>query len=383
VGDAGPPFAPLGFVEVRFSFPGGGFGETKSGGTFDFRGKDCARALADVVLFAQGKRRTTDGRSLAELCGEVIPLPGNVGLIGWSNGGNVCMVCAGLFGAEFPDLAFYASHESPLGEGAQEALLGDHRTGRVNPAYDPDTGRLDLTKLAYAAEAPVATFGPPSGLTGSLFFDVDGDGKLGNADFPAAALVRDLGDWPQAYYAPSLLRYAKEHRLLAHWPGHVSTVEGSEAFWQDRDGARHLEAAARNCPRLKVIVYAGATDHVQIAPDHPHILAQYEGLRTAGLKFVRLNPDRCYAEPLIPGGTPSPKDNPANRPFDHTTIRDALEPDGIADQFVFLAAAVMELADRAQARNEAPDLERLLFPDAPSRLLRPPGRPGARDRGPR
>jgi len=62
-----------------------------------------------------------------------------VGLVGSSHGGNACGVALAKHGKEFPHLAWYASMESPYGEGAANVELGGHESG-VNPAYDPKTG---------------------------------------------------------------------------------------------------------------------------------------------------------------------------------------------------------------------------------------------------
>ena len=67
-----PELTRFGFVELHFAFPGGGRGEARSGGSYDFRGPRSIRALADVIRFATGRLRDKEGRSLDEL------IPGNV-----------------------------------------------------------------------------------------------------------------------------------------------------------------------------------------------------------------------------------------------------------------------------------------------------------------
>ena len=56
-----------------------------------------------------------------------------------------------LHGQEFADLAWYASMESPYGEGAANVELGGRDSG-MNPAYNPKTGVLDLSGLAWSIE---------------------------------------------------------------------------------------------------------------------------------------------------------------------------------------------------------------------------------------
>jgi hypothetical protein len=144
-------------VEIRFAFPGGGRGEGRSGGTDDFRGPDCIRALADVIRFATGRLADQQGCKLPELVPRMPVLAHNVGVVGSSHGGNACAVVMATHGNEFPGLAFYASMESPYGEGNVNIELGGHDQD-LDPAHDPETGQLDLSKLAWSPDLPP---GPP------------------------------------------------------------------------------------------------------------------------------------------------------------------------------------------------------------------------------
>jgi hypothetical protein len=389
---AGPPeFAGLGFVELYFAFPGGGRGEAASGGVYDFRGPRSCRALADVLRFATGRARDRRGRTLEDLVRPVRVLKRNCGLIGASNGGNACGLVMARHGKQFPDLAFYVSMESPYGEGAVAAELGSHESG-LNPAYDPATGVLDLSRLAWSPDLAPAVF-PPAGrpeadLRGALFFDLNGDERYTrDADFPAHVVVADPGRGLRAWYSPRLLQEAKRRALIGkRRPDHIPTLDEAKRFWRDRDAAGSVAQAVNKCRNLAVIVYAGARDHVQVAPDHPHILAQVEGFHRAGARFVRLNPDRSYVEQIVAAG-PRPfrqaavsfADNDAGKAFDRRSIHDALEPEGLPVPR-YIQAAVCEAADRVQAGNWRPDLASVLYPDAPR--LPPPmpaGGPGERD----
>lgn len=77
---------------------------------------------------------------------------------------------------------------------------------------------------------------------------------------------------------------------------------------------------------MAVIVVAGATDHVQIAPDHPHIRAQVNAFQEAGAKLIRLNPDRAYVEWLFDGEVPDVPDNDAGLRYTPKTVKAALSP---------------------------------------------------------
>ena len=68
---------------------------------------------------------------------------------------------------------------------------------------------------------------------------------------------------------------------------HVPTLEEAVEFWRYRDATELVADAVRNVPDVAVVVIAGATDHVQLAPDHPHIRAQVNAFEEAGAKLIR------------------------------------------------------------------------------------------------
>jgi len=146
----------------------------------------------------------------------------------------------GLWGQQFPELAWYVSMESPYGEGAVGAELGARRQ-RLNPAYDPETGVLDLSKLAFDPHLEIRPFGAgritdPSSpsLYGGLFFDTDGDGKCqSEGDYPLHPPVFDLGHGPKSWYSLRLIREAEKRGLFGgQRPTHMPTVEEAVEFWR-------------------------------------------------------------------------------------------------------------------------------------------------------
>ena len=374
-----PEYVEMGFVQVNFAFPGGGARDEVSGGTYDFRGPQCIRALADVILFATGRKADREGRRIGQVASGLTVLTNNCGLIGSSHGGNACGMAMALHGGEFPDLAWYASMESPYGEGAANIELGGHESG-VNPAYDPRTGVLDLSRLAWSADLQPGLPGrrmpdPVQGMKGAFFFDLDGDGRFRPGDdFPANAFVGDDGRGVKAWYSPRVIAEANRRGLGGRTrPAHVPTLAESKEFWRYRDAAPSITAAVARCTHLAVVVYANERDHVQAALDHPHILAQYGGFRDAGAKFVRLNPDRAYVEQILTSG-PAPSgprrparrdlelpDNPAHQVITRANLAGALEPPGLTIS-PCMQAAVCELADRTQTGRWTPDLESVISP---------------------
>jgi hypothetical protein len=369
-------YAGQGFAEIRFAFPGGGRGDERSGGNYDFRGPGCIRAVADVIRFAMGKIAAMDGRRIGEVAGKLTILTNNVGVVGSSHGGNAAVMAMALHGSEFPKLAWYASMESPFGEGAANVELGGRESG-LNPAYDPRTGAIDLARLAWSEElAPMLRRGPAEAVAqqarGALFFDMDGDGRFREGmDFPVRCHFGDAGDGAKAWYSPRLLdEVERRHLLSGPHPDHLPTASQSRVFWRYRDAAPSIPDAVRHCPRLAVIVYANERDHVQADPAHTHIVTQVEGFRKAGARFVRLNPDRQYVQRLAPPlrqMTAFP-DNPAGQPWSREGIVAGLEPAAFPVG-LYMQAAVGELADRTRADEWSPDLRAVLVPDAPA----PPG----------
>jgi len=373
--------AGCGFVEVGFAFPGGGRDEARSGGTYDHRGSNCVQALRDVILFAMGKIADGQGRKIQDLVGDIRVLTSNVGLHGGSHGGNACGAVMGLYGQDFPKLAWYVSMESPYGEGAVGAELGSRR-GRLCPAYDSETGTLDLTKLAFDPSSEIrpfgtGRFGAPSlpALVGGLFFDMDGDGKCESEDdYPLQPPVFDVGQGRKAWYSVRLIREAERRNLFgAPRPVHIPSLDEAIESWRYRDATGLVVDAVRKIPDLAAIVVAGETDHVQIAPDHPHIRAQVNAFQEAGAKLIRLNPDRAYVEWLLDREAPGLPDADAGLRYTPKTISAALCPDRAAPKQLLSPAAMCELADRVQARNFEPNLDRVLFPDAPKASGPPPG----------
>ena len=362
--------AGCGFIEVYWASPDGG------AGPYDFGGPNWILGLRDVIRFALGRTADTQGQTIRNLAGAIPALTSNVGIVGFSHGGNACGAVAGLHGEEIADLAYYVSWESPYGEGAVGEELGSQRDqGRVNPAYDPRTGVLDLSKLAYDPNLPqrgrssARSPGAPGVLPfrGALFFDLDGDGRFSpETDYRHQPVLWDAGDGPRFWYSVRLLREAEKRNLFAgQRPAYIPSADEALEFWRTRDATGLVPEAIRKIPQLAVIVVAHVSDHMQAAPDHPHIRAQVNAFQKVGARFVRLNPDRAYLEWLSPRQIPAAPDNDAGLLYDAKTIGAAVCPDDVAPGPSLASVAVCDLADRVQARNFEPNLDRVLFPNSP------------------
>lgn len=367
--------ADFGFVDIVFLFPGGVSGPPvdgkplRSGGTYDSRGPASVRALADVIAFATGRLRSIEGKTLQDYLGPTRPLVDQAGVIGWSLGGTTIAAALGLHGKELRGLKWYASHESPYGEGVIDGEFGT----RTQPSrfYDPETGSLDLSGLRYGKDLPITLMGRPlpgaRDLRGALFLDGNGNGAFEPAtDFLFSGIFLP-GPPPNVYYSPMLTRAVRDKKVFGpEWPHHIASLKQAEDCWALRDGVTHLSNVVKNFPDLAVIVFAGEKDHVQDTADHRHILLQYEGFRAAGVRWIRLNPDVHYLEMVLGRRPPRLVQNPAGSSFDRRTIRAAVEPEpedgGPTDQQALIAAAC-ELADRTKKAEWRPTLTGVLSGD--------------------
>ena len=366
----------FGFVDVVFLFPGGESGPPlegrprRSGGAYDLRGPASVRALADVIAFAAGRTRSLEGKTIQDYVPGMRVLSGEVGVIGWSLGGTTIAAALGLHGKELRGLKWYASHESPYGEGVIDGEFGTQ--AQPSRFYDPETSTLDLTRLRYGKDLPVTLMGKPippaAALRGALFLDGNDNGTFEpESDFLFSGILLP-GPPPKVHYSPMLIRAAIEKKLFgAHWPAHIATLKEAEECWAIRDGVTNIPAAVKNLPELAVLIFAGIRDHVQDTADHLHIRLQYDGFQKAGVRWVRLNPDANYVE-WVTRRKPGPAiQNPAGAKFDRHTIRAALlpAPPGGPATPEALAAAVCELADRTRKGEWSATLKAVLFPQAP------------------
>ncbi len=346
-----------GFVEIRFNFPGGGQPGKRSGGTYDDRGEACIKASRDVVRFALGLTADVNGKYLKDLTADITPLSNNVGLCGWSNGGNATLTTAGLYGKALNNLAWIVNWESPVGDGMPSVEAGSKQ--KLNPAYNANTGEWDLSTLSFSDTLVVSKPGVPV-LRGGLFIDIDNDGFPNEAtDFLLTPYLY-RGAETKVFYSNRVIEEADGRGLIP--PGaasHLATKEETGIFWNWRNAETHIASAISDNPDLMFIICASAMDHVQGAPDHPHVLTQYDLMQRAGCRFVRLNPDRSYCEEV--GGVEFPKaaDNDAFQLFSHLSIATGLEPEGpnFIPDLIYVSAAVLELADRTWGNELTSNLD--------------------------
>ncbi|MDZ7721889.1 MAG: T9SS type A sorting domain-containing protein [candidate division KSB1 bacterium] len=296
----------------------------------------------------------------------------NIGLVGWSNAGNTSLRTAGFHADGCPGLSWILNWESPVGDGLPQAEAGakSENTLRpfnsgVNPAYDPQTGDWDFSNLKWDPSIQVPLLGGGGNVSGSLYIDEDQDEQVDRGtDFIFYPLVFKLNDTLKAFYSERLHTEALNRNLFpAAPPDHIPDLQENKRFWRLRNGEYWIETVVENVPDLFFMVVASDTDHVQVAPDHPHILNQYNAFLNTACRFVRLNPDRSYVESLLGYPLESASDNDAGMHLDRSTLSNSLEPgNSITDRFnkvTVAAAGACELADRVHWNNSDAQIDPL------------------------
>lgn len=351
-----------GFIEIAFSCPAVQQGRDPS--------STCPEALADVLAFATGRARTTEGRPIAAYTGSIRVAEGNVGVIGWSAGGNRAIITMARHGDRFPGLRWFASWESPV---LSPVDGGWGSIYQLNPYYDTSTGALDFAKLRYSSEMPLwewlrAGVGWEKYPRGGLFLDVDGNGRF-NKDADYAFWVRyaqtSSGATRKAFYTPTVIRTARDRNVFGgDWPAHIATVAEVDAWAADEFPLPYVPNAVKRFPNLAVIVFATEIGHVTVAPDHPHAIAQVNAWLDAKAKWVRLNPDVHYISEVMQRKPTQPVQNSANARPDRKAIGRQVEPEvknGGPSDDQGMEAAIAELADRTRLNNWKDELAEVLI----------------------
>lgn len=400
--------AQAGFAEVRFAFPGGGKPGLTSSGAFDYRGSQSAQALRDILLFTAGKKDDYQGRSINKLL-PVKVANTNLGLVGWSNGGNLLAITLARFASELASVKWVAFYESPVGPLFFPPFLGSAQDLIVNRHYRQGscaTGEclVDFRKVAWqptAQKNPGAhkRVGEPE-IKGVLFFD-ENKNKQWDETSEFAFPYAGYPGFAKQFYPPAILhaierlklfevtrpiKKKKEHRdddsddepakkrglnpfskkpvvekkkqeperfeTVTVFPDEVANVAESERYFQDRDGSLLLPELCKQMPKLLVGIFGSRIDHMQGQPDHPHITYLYNTFLTNKL-WVRLNPDPLYAGQIAVMNARNFIDNAPNSSIDAAQIEPHLEPEGLLPDAVFMDALIAELADRTRLKKLA------------------------------
>jgi len=339
----------FGFIQVFFNFPGGGINPIVSGGTYDLRGPNCINAFKDVIKFCSGEIADNDGKYLSELI-PITPNYQNVGLVGGSNGGNISLAVAGIYGNQLPGLKWICNWETPVGDGIILADMGNTNFGgplTTNLAYNDTTGAFDYSKLKYC-DTLYFNYNANFDTLAGFYYDNDNNNSPNDVvDYKLEPLIYGTGVNTKANYSQKIIELGYSMGLIPNpKPFYIPTLQESKDFWKWRNGENWIDSISIKRPDMLFMVTSRDHDHYINSPDHPGVLNQYSKFLNTSLNIVRLNPDKTYLEYVLDSVYPGLPDNTCFTVYDHLSIRSVMVPDSV-DQKLLYAAGACELADRS------------------------------------
>jgi len=356
----------VGAIAVSHLWPGKRDPQTgvASDGRYDFGGPDSLAALRDAIRFALGEIPDIDGAYLDDLI-EIEALYENVGMFASSHAGVVATNVMAYHGDAFPGLKYFVGRENPTMAEMYPLEIGHFDEAR-NPIYNPFYDASGYTSTSIAVD--YSTLGwieneiypvgrPIFRVSGGTDYVLDDKG-------PNIAGKR--------WFSPALTQALLDNGVftLATWPDDLATPQQTADFWSYRIAVRNYAAIGEKLPDLRVLLPFASADHVQAAPDKPHIRQAYDGFhKTAGL-WTRLNCDLAYVQSEI---DPSAShelgfpDNDANtEPVDWFDEAESWGFAGIlAGEMTARTvplAGIAEMADRVQFGDWSANLDALLAP---------------------
>jgi hypothetical protein len=360
--------AQSGFVEVRFAYPGTGKKGYSSSGIYDMAGINCQTALKDVIEFASGKTTDVKGKKLSAIVPVKVYNP-SIGLVGWSNGGNIILAALAKWAQELSCVSFVTFYESPVGSLFYPPCLGsayDYITNRHYRLGSAATGKclVDFRKLCFdAVTVRKSQFNKKIGqsnLPGILFFDENNNKQWDEALEFALPYLSDIGLEKQIY-SPQITKALLRLKVFGdNWPSTVASLNESQAYFDERDGSLFISDVCKKMPNLMVVIFGSTIDHLQRQSDHGHICLQYNNWLEGKIAFVRLNPDPLYVGMVGDMSSHNFVSNLPNSSLDASAMEEYLEPEGLLPDYVYMEAAISELADRKYFNNLNSQIEKPL-----------------------
>ena len=351
----------VGAISVSNLWPGKTDPATKirSEGEYDYGGPNSLASLRDTIRFALGEIPNIDGHYLHELV-DVKPLYDNVGMFASSHAGVVATNVMAYYGESFTDLKYFVGRENPTMPEMYPLEIGhfdDRHRPIYNPyyhheGYTPTSIAVNYTYLGWVQNAKYPE--------GRPYFEVPG-----GRDY----ILDDKGPniKGKRYFSHALTQALLDNGVftLSNWPDDLATPSETGNFWPYRITVHNYEAIGEKLPELRVMLVFATYDHVQAAPDKPHIRQAYDGFHKRAGLWTRLNCDLVYTQSEIhtsarlKDGFP---DNIANtEPKDWYTEAESWGFAGklageLTDRTIPLAG-IAEMADRVQADTWKPNLD--------------------------
>jgi hypothetical protein len=355
--DPGDDFVKEGFVHISYLWPGV---QTRTGvmseGVQDYGGEDSIQAFRDVILFALGKIPNTDGEYIFTLV-EMPVLTDNVGLFAFSHSGIAATNVLALYANELHDVQYLVGRENPTRDTLSSVEAGhwdDDGDAMLNPYYVyPDDYsstdiNIDYSTVRYDVDLQLP------------YFDIDGDEEADEDDFILGSRIPTMYD--KNYLSMLLTQALLDNGVFTDdtWPDELATAEEAAAIWPFRQTVDNYARLAGT--DLKVMLVFAVKDHVQPAPDKPHVHQAFDGFyHTAGL-WIRLNPDASYLGLLSESLGSTAPDKDANiEPSDWLDADAWAHSNKAGGGSVAGVAGVLEMADRVYYSNWDENLDAVLL----------------------
>ena len=336
----------------------------RSDGEYDFGGPNSLAALRDTIRFALGKTADINGNYLSDL---IIPTPlyDNVGMFASSHAGVVATNVMAYYGESFPELKYFVGRENPTMAEMYPLEIGHFNPQHkpiYNPYYDPDgytptSIAVDYSHLDWIENSTFPEGRPIFVVPDRQDYVLDNKGpNINGKRWFSHPLTKAL--WDNVIFTAQT------------WPKDLAAPEQTAEFWPYRETIHNYAAIGEKLPDLRVMLSFSSYDHVQTAPDKPHIRQAYDGFhKTAGL-WTRLNCDLSYVQsevnPTVSRENGFP-DNPANtEPGNWEAEAQEWGFEGrLAGEMTAKTvplAGVAEMADRVWVKNLQPNLDAILYP---------------------
>jgi hypothetical protein len=285
----------VGAIAVSHLWPGKRDPQTgiASDGRYDFGGPDSLAALRDAIRFALGEIPDVDGTYLGDLIA-VEPLYENVGMFASSHAGVVATNVMAFYGDAFPGLKYFVGRENPTMAEMCPLEIGHFDEARnpvYNPFYDasgytPTSIAVDYSTLDWIQNETYPEGRPVFRVPGATDYVLDDKGpNIAGRRWFSTALTQALLD--------------NGVFTLGTWPGDLATPQQTADFWPYRVAVHNYAAIGEKLPDLHVLLPFASADHVQAAPDKPHIRQAYDGFHKTACLWTRLNCDLAYVQAEI------------------------------------------------------------------------------------
>ena len=354
----------IGAISVTHLWPGKTDSETgiSSDGVYDYGGPCSLAALRDTIRFASGEMTDIDGVYLHELI-SITPLYSNTGLFASSHAGVVATNVLAYYGESLQSVKYFVGRENPTMAEMYPLELG-HFDDRHNPVYNPYYDHTAYTPTTISIDYSHVRWLQTDKYPGVPYFEV----PTGNNYIWSQKGPHMKG---KKWFSHALTQALLDNGVFTkeNWPEDLATPEETGQFWPYRITVHNYPLIGEKLPHVKVMLVFAAYDHVQAAPDKPHIRQAYDGFHKRAGLWTRLNADLSYVQAEIhesaslAHGFP---DNAANtEPVNW--YREA-ESWGFAGKLAgeltsrtVPLAGIAEMADRVRADNWEDNLESTLF----------------------